>query len=147
MRRAALGIIALILENKLRLPLRSFFEMAIAQADFRGKEDLSHPEELFDQLISFFSERLKVYLRERGTRYDLIDAVFALPDQDDLLLIVSRVAALQRFLETEDGKNLAGGLSPRRKYFARRRKKRWGWSIRWPQRSEASSGPGGKASV
>ncbi|MGA9485573.1 MAG: glycine--tRNA ligase subunit beta, partial [Methylocella sp.] len=109
LRRAALGIIALILENKLRLPLRSFFEMAIAQADFRGKEDLSHPEELFDQLISFFSERLKVYLRERGTRYDLIDAVFALPDQDDLLLIVSRVAALQRFLETEDGKNLLAG--------------------------------------
>ena len=105
LRRAALGIIALILENKLRLPLRSFFEMAIAQADFRGKEDLSHPEELFDQLINFFSERLKVYLRERGTRYDLIDAVFALPDQDDLLLIVSRVAALQRFLDTDDGKN------------------------------------------
>ena len=109
LRRAALGIIALILENKLRLALRSFFEMAIAQADFRGKGDLSHPEELFDQLISFFSERLKVYLRERGTRYDLIDAVFALPDQDDLLLIVSRVAALQRFLETEDGKNLLAG--------------------------------------
>jgi len=109
LRRAALGIIALILENKLRLPLRSFFEMAIAQADFRGKGDLSHPEELFDQLISFFSERLKVYLRERGTRYDLIDAVFALPDQDDLLLIVSRVAALQRFLDTDDGKNLLAG--------------------------------------
>ena len=59
--------------------------------------------------MSFFSERLKVYLRERGARYDLIDAVFALPGQDDLLLIVSRVEALGRFLDTEDGKNLLAG--------------------------------------
>jgi len=59
--------------------------------------------------MGFFSERLKVYLRERGARYDLIDAVFALPDQDDLLLIVSRVAALGRFLDTDAGSNLLVG--------------------------------------
>ncbi len=59
--------------------------------------------------MSFFSERLKVYLRERGARYDLIDAVFALPGQDDLLLIVSRVEALGRFLDTEDGTDLLAG--------------------------------------
>ena len=64
---------------------------------------------LFSELMSFFSERLKVYLRERGTRHDLIDAVFALPGQDDLLLFVSRVEALQRFLDTDDGKNLLVG--------------------------------------
>lgn len=59
--------------------------------------------------MSFFSERLKIYLRERGARYDLIDAVFAFPGQYDLLLIVSRVEALGRFLDTEDGKNLLAG--------------------------------------
>jgi glycyl-tRNA synthetase beta chain len=111
LRRAALGIIALILENKLRLPLRSLFAAAFAQANFVERRDapVGGPDELFDELMSFFSERLKVYLRERGARYDLIDAVFALPGQDDLLLIVSRVEALGRFLDTEDGTNLLAG--------------------------------------
>jgi glycyl-tRNA synthetase beta chain len=111
LRRAALGVIALILENKLRLPLRSLFAAAFAQANFveRRDEPVGGPDELFDELMSFFSERLKVYLRERGARYDLIDAVFALPGQDDLLLIVSRVEALGRFLDTEDGTNLLAG--------------------------------------
>src|ERR1700730_11769345 len=111
LRRAALGIIALILENKLRLPLRSLFAAAFVQANFVERRDISvdGPDELFDELMSFFSERLKVYLRERGARYDLIDAVFALPGQDDLLLILSRVEALGRFLDTEDGRNLLAG--------------------------------------
>ena len=119
LRRAALGIIALILENKLRLPLRSLCE-ALAQIPFLERQvnpdvtfeitrPVVNPDVLFNQLMSFFSERLKVYLRERGTRHDLIDAVFALPEQDDLLLIVSRVEALQHFLDTEDGKNLLAG--------------------------------------
>ena len=84
---------------------------AFAQANFveRRDEPVGGPDELFDELISFFGERLKVYLRERGARYDLIDAVLALPGQDDLLLIVSRVEALQRFLDTADGKNLLAG--------------------------------------
>ncbi len=60
-------------------------------------------------LLTFFADRLKVYLRERGARYDLIDAVFALPDQDDLVLIVRRVEALGKLLDTEDGKNLLAG--------------------------------------
>jgi glycyl-tRNA synthetase beta chain len=106
LRRAALGIITLILENKLRIRLRWLFDKAFARATYMNE---SEPESLFGELMSFFSERLKVYLRERGTRYDLIDAVFALPGQDDLLLIVSRVEALQRFLDTDDGKNLLAG--------------------------------------
>ncbi len=101
LRRAALGVIALILENKLRFRLRWLFDKAFEQAAY-SKE--SEPELLFSELMSFFSDRLKVYLRERGTRHDLIDAVFALPGQDDLLLFVSRVEALQRFLDTDDGK-------------------------------------------
>jgi glycyl-tRNA synthetase beta chain len=106
LRRAALGVIALILENKLRLRLRWLFDKAFEQAAY-SKE--SEPELLFGELMSFFSDRLKVYLRQRGTRHDLIDAVFALPGQDDLLLFVSRVEALQRFLDTDDGKNLLAG--------------------------------------
>jgi glycyl-tRNA synthetase beta chain len=62
-----------------------------------------------NDLLAFFADRLKVYLREKGARHDLIDAVFALPGQDDLLMIVRRVDALGKLLETEDGKNLLGG--------------------------------------
>ena len=61
------------------------------------------------ELLSFFADRLKVHLRETGARHDLIDAVFALPGQDDLLMIVRRVEALGKFLDTEDGKNLLVG--------------------------------------
>lgn len=62
-----------------------------------------------DDLLAFFADRLKVHLREQGARHDLVDAVFALPDQDDLLLIVKRVEALGRFLSSEDGRNLLAG--------------------------------------
>jgi glycyl-tRNA synthetase beta chain len=60
-------------------------------------------------LLAFFADRLKVQLREQGARHDLVDAVFALGDQDDLLLIVRRVEALGAFLDTDDGKNLLAG--------------------------------------
>ena len=62
-----------------------------------------------DDLLAFFADRLKVHLREEGVRHDLIDAVFALPGQDDLALIVKRVEALSDFLETDDGENLLAG--------------------------------------
>ncbi len=67
------------------------------------------PDDLAQQVLGFFADRLKVYLREKGARHDLIDAVFALPGQDDLLLIVRRVEALGAFLESDDGKNLLAG--------------------------------------
>ncbi len=60
-------------------------------------------------LLAFFADRLKVYLRDKGARHDLIDAVFALPGQDDLLMIVRRVEALGQLLDTEEGKNLLTG--------------------------------------
>ncbi|NJM36021.1 MAG: glycine--tRNA ligase subunit beta [Rhodomicrobium sp.] len=66
--------------------------------------------DLANNLLSFFADRLKVHLREQGARHDLIDAVFALPGQDDLLMIVRRVEALGRFLETDDGANLLTGV-------------------------------------
>jgi glycyl-tRNA synthetase beta chain len=61
-------------------------------------------------LLSFFADRLKVQLREQGARHDLVDAVFSLEGQDDLLLIVRRVEALGKFLDSEDGKNLLAGV-------------------------------------
>ena len=61
-------------------------------------------------LLAFFTDRLKVYLKDKGARHDLIDAVFALGNQDDLLMIVRRVEALSKFLETDDGKNLLAGV-------------------------------------
>ncbi|HTN97712.1 MAG TPA: DALR anticodon-binding domain-containing protein, partial [Nordella sp.] len=62
------------------------------------------------EVVSFFADRLKVYLRDQGMRHDLIDAVFALGGQDDLLMIVKRVEALSKFLETDDGRNLLAGV-------------------------------------
>jgi len=64
---------------------------------------------LASDLLGFFADRLKFQLREQGARHDLVDAVFALEGQDDLLLIVRRVEALGKFLDTEDGKNLLAG--------------------------------------
>jgi glycyl-tRNA synthetase beta chain len=96
LRRAALGVIRIVLSNSLRL--RLFFVAAT-----------HHPSgspAFRESLLSFFGDRLKVQLREQGARHDLVDAVFALEDQDDLLLIVRRVEALGKFLDAEDGKNL-----------------------------------------
>jgi glycyl-tRNA synthetase beta chain len=111
LRRAALGDIAIILEGRLRLPLRTLSAAAFKEARIAASRDLAFGSEaeLLDRLMSFFGERLKVFLRERGARYDLIDAVLALPGQDDLLLIVSRVEALGRFLDTAEGRDLLAG--------------------------------------
>ncbi|HBM88591.1 MAG TPA: glycine--tRNA ligase subunit beta, partial [Rhodobiaceae bacterium] len=64
---------------------------------------------LTQSLLSFFADRLKIYLRDQGVKHDLVDAVFALPDQDDLLLVKRRVEALAAFLATDDGANLLAG--------------------------------------
>jgi glycyl-tRNA synthetase beta chain len=113
LRRAALGVIRIVLDNKLRLPLLggAFCKALTAlpkMTDPKNVKDAPSisPEE---DLLGFFGDRLKVYLRDAGARHDLVDAVFALEGQDDLLLIVRRVEALGKFLETEDGKNLLAG--------------------------------------
>src|SRR5215831_7650340 len=97
LRRAALGVIRLVIDNKLRLPLKAVFQKAVK--NFSAGDDL----------LSFFADRLKVQLREQGARHDLVDAVFSLPGQDDLLMIVHRVEALGKFLDSDDGKNLLAG--------------------------------------
>ncbi len=98
LRRAALGVIRLIIENKLRIPLRAVFKEAIVFG--------SYADDPTEALMSFFADRLKVHLREQGVRHDLIDAVFALGGEDDLVRLINRVEALQGFLKTEDGENL-----------------------------------------
>jgi glycyl-tRNA synthetase beta chain len=104
LRRSALGVIRIVLENALRLPMGRF-----ASDDLRG----------------FFADRLKVTLRDQGKRHDLVDAVFALGD-DDLMRIVARVEALSAFLATENGANLLAGYK-RATNILRAEEKKSGW--------------------
>jgi glycyl-tRNA synthetase beta chain len=152
LRRAALGVIRIVLENDLRLPLfrrlrhhaivvfaaiedESFdkelralhelpdhlrtepeFAALQSRAIFESLFGVSYPKkftraaQVGDDLLAFFADRLKVHLREKGARHDLIDAVFSLGGQDDLALIVRRVEALGEFLKTDDGANLLIGV-------------------------------------
>jgi glycyl-tRNA synthetase beta chain len=154
LRRAALGVIRIILENRLRVSLRTVLwrHFAPVRRDEALAEAIAvlHPlqehivnlsasdielavklEALVSErnraltgpilvqahsdldqtsdLLTFLADRLKIQLRERGARHDLVDAVFTLPNQDDFLVIVRRVEALARFLDTDDGKNLLAG--------------------------------------
>ena len=155
LRRAALGVIRIVVENELRLPLRlqlwRHFSTVRRDENLAEAIALLHPlnEQILNlsatdielavklevlvsakakqlagpvlvqahsylkqthDLLAFFADRLKVTLREDGARHDLVDAVFALDGQDDLLLIVRRVEALGKFLDTDDGKNLLAGV-------------------------------------
>jgi glycyl-tRNA synthetase beta chain len=148
LRRAALGVIRIVLENDLRLPLRERLgdqvagfwkvthpnvgpDLDLSAENLRArKAKLSGPQaqgketqaverldnwirdtlKIADDLLSFFADRLKVHLREKGARHDLIDAVFSLGGQDDLALIVKRVEALGEFLKTDDGAVLLTGV-------------------------------------
>ncbi len=109
LRRAALGVIRLIISNDLRLPLTPRLRREWSEYAERGRGVAAKPEVTIADLLAFFADRLKVQLREQGARHDLVDAVFALEGQDDLFLIVHRVEALGKFLDTDDGKNLLAG--------------------------------------
>ena len=89
LRRAALGVIRIVVENGIRLPLGRFFKAG--------------------DLMDFFADRLKVQVREKGGWHDVVDAVFAVGGEDDLVRLLARVAALQAFLGTEAGRNLLTG--------------------------------------
>jgi glycyl-tRNA synthetase beta chain len=101
LRRAALGVIRIVLENNVRLPLLLVVQAQLPEAT-ESKDTVTR------SLLDFFADRLKIYLRDQGARHDLVDAVFALGG-DDLLMIVRRVEALGRFLDTDDGANLLAG--------------------------------------
>ena len=149
LRRAALGVISIVLENGIRLPLLDVTYIAAAEVSFQRQvsplariwpsiDEIAKLKthlrwhEVFDPLIEaatrlanedaawftirakaaaldliyFFYDRVKVQQRDRGTRYDLVDSVFALEGEDDLVRLLARVTALQQFVETEDGTNL-----------------------------------------
>jgi glycyl-tRNA synthetase beta chain len=150
LRRAALGVIRIVLDNNLRIKLssvlvspvmrvldkhvlhtndeqRSTMRSQLWHAPASHEAALAILSKLLDfgvnpkwlveeklakpilELLSFFADRLKVQLREQGARHDLVDAVFALEGQDDLLMVVRRVEALGKFLDSDDGKNLLAG--------------------------------------
>ena len=161
LRRAALGVIRLLLASDLRLPLAEVIDIQLLDHEIRDNLDTEEERDLFrlhdmlddiagrgvigaalealaerrtgtpaaqveegswldrlretipagrDDLLAFFHDRLKVYLRDRGIRHDVIDACLALPGNDDLVLLVRRAEALGGFLATEDGENLMQGF-------------------------------------
>ena len=110
LRRAALGIIRLLESNNHRVSLVKSIDMAWNFGYAMNDAGIIGQANRFSaDLLSFFADRLKIQLRDQGARYDLVDAVFALGGQDDLLMIVRRIEALGKFLDTDDGKNLLAG--------------------------------------
>jgi len=151
LRRAALGVIRILLDNAIKLHLAKLLrkvlqgriitrstakvegeEFSIELEIALGSNVVAHSRQLKRQtnqetfaerdtyrdsfleknsseMLGFFADRLKVQLREQGARHDLVDAVFALGGQDDLVMVVRRVEALAKFLDTDDGKNLLAG--------------------------------------
>ena len=105
LRRAALGVIRLVLENGLRVKLLDLFAAGLRTQ----KVAFAQPGAVAADLFAFFIDRLKVYLRDKGARHDLIDAAIGAGEADDLLMIVRRVEALGSFLETDEGKTLLAG--------------------------------------
>ncbi|MCZ6861069.1 MAG: glycine--tRNA ligase subunit beta [Alphaproteobacteria bacterium] len=138
LRRAALGIIRLVIENNLRLPLAPLMnggaemllnqrltesvlekrailddlglddQLAVETLEVEVEDDTPFGEvyAIVPELLTFFADRLKVYLREQGVRHDHVDAVFALGGEDDIVRLLARVEALAGFLDSEDGANL-----------------------------------------
>ncbi|RWC06114.1 MAG: glycine--tRNA ligase subunit beta [Mesorhizobium sp.] len=128
LRRAALGVVRILVENRIRLALTPIFGSAYEWANYLDKNTVTTLEGKVEQiyrsdLLAFFHDRLKVYLRDQGARHDLIDAVIT-PRSDDLLQIVRRVKALGSFLDTEDGKNLLAGTKRAANILAAEEKKK-----------------------
>lgn len=99
LRRAALGVIRLVIENNLRLPLLDIFNQSNSLQDVSEKLDA-------EELLGFFADRLKVHLKEQNVRHDYIAAVFALGGVSDLVRLIAQVGALSSFLVSDDGANL-----------------------------------------
>ena len=118
LRRAALGVIRIALDNEIRINLRKIFHSRLTGwfesltprvHKFTSEQISESSKAASSDLLAFFADRLKVQLRDQGARHDLVDAVFSLSGQDDLLMIVRRVDALGKFLDSDDGKNLLAG--------------------------------------
>ena len=114
LRRAALGVIRLVLGNGVRMGQLSLVQtaMTVLSAQLQAAPDSENTTnlEIPLNLLSFFHDRLKVYLKDQGIRHDVIDACLAMPGNDDLTLLVKRAEALAAFLKTDDGENLLQGF-------------------------------------
>ncbi|MBC7144664.1 MAG: glycine--tRNA ligase subunit beta [Thioclava marina] len=111
LRRAALGVIRLVLSNGLRVSLLGdAINVSNTILTTRLKLSLTDGRARQADLLSFFHDRLKVHLRDQGIRHDVIDAVLAMPGSDDLTLVVKRAEALSETLKTDDGENLIQGF-------------------------------------
>ena len=114
LRRAALGVIRLVLGNGVRMGQLSLIQtaMTVLSAQLQAAPDSENTTnlEIPLNLLSFFHDRLKVYLKDQGIRHDVIDACLAMPGNDDLTLLVKRAEALAAFLKTDDGENLLQGF-------------------------------------
>jgi len=111
LRRAALGVIRLVLENGLTLRLgQRTGSFAVAFTMMVTQQSMTGFDEKLADLLAFFHDRLKVYLKDAGIRHDIIDACIAMPGNDDLTLLVKRARALAETLATDDGENLIQGF-------------------------------------
>ena len=114
LRRAALGVIRLVLGNGVRMGQLSLVQtaMTVLSVQLQAAPDSENTTnlEIPLNLLSFFHDRLKVYLKDQGIRHDVIDACLAMPGNDDLTLLVKRAEALAAFLKTDDGENLLQGF-------------------------------------
>ncbi|MFK7941088.1 MAG: glycine--tRNA ligase subunit beta [Roseovarius sp.] len=134
LRRAALGVIRLVVENGIQSRLMEYLNFGVAhnefglmiselrQADSHGSADeaisagfkavmsTNKSTPVSEDLLSFIHDRLKVYLRDQGVRHDVIDACLAMPNNDDLAKLVKRATALSDALKTDDGENLVQGF-------------------------------------
>ena len=162
LRRAALGAIRVLIVNAVRLPLIDVFSTAVDQVDAQidAREiarkkaaggDFVHARGIVGDgksrqrdLLAFFADRLKVLLRDEGKRHDLVDAVFALGD-DDLVRIVARVEALDGFLKSDDGANLLAGVKRATNILEAEQKKNPGEAYDGEPAAAAFSAPEEKA--
>jgi len=129
LRRAALGVIRILLESNRPFALTDVLAFAaMCHSEMPPSYPLSNEAALtggsLPDLVPFFADRLKVTLKDQGKRHDLVDAVFALGD-DDLVRIVARVEALDGFLKTDDGKNLLAGYKRASNILKAEEKKGW----------------------
>lgn len=140
LRRAALGVVRILLEMKTRLTLgdaissqmkRLDADISVTEAQKKSKTRsdfvvasvvIGSGDSRQSDLLAFFHDRLKVYLRDLGARHDLIDAVLT-PEADDLLMVARRVEALTAFITSEDGKNLLAGTKRATQLLAAEEKK------------------------
>ena len=120
LRRAALGVTRLVLENEIRISLLPILKSGLQL--YRNQRGQKFGLDNMEDLLVFFHDRLKVYLRDKGIRHDLIDAVIT-PESDDLLMITRKAEALQKLIDSEDGENLLAGYKRAANILAAEEKK------------------------